>query len=77
MCKAVSLDTLTQRRVSDLISELDLLGILNSRVVSRGRYGRTKEIKLDISPVGLKAVLEEDTRIKKLVDFRIPQQRLD
>jgi cell division control protein 6 len=59
-----------------LISELDLLGILNSRVVSKGRYGRTKEIKLDISPVGLKTVLEEDTRIKKLVDFNLPQQRL-
>jgi cell division control protein 6 len=76
MCRAISLDTLTQRRVSDLISELDLLGILSSRVVSRGRYGRTKEIKLDISPVGLKTILEEDTRIKKLIDFRLPQQRL-
>ena len=77
MCRTISLDVLTQRRVSDLISELDLLGILNSRVVSRGRYGRTKEIKLDISPVGLKTVLEEDTRIKRLADFRLPQQRLD
>ena len=76
MCRVISLDTLTQRRVSDLISELDLLGILNSRVISKGRYGRTKEIKLDISPVGLRVVLEEDTRIKKLVDFNLPQQRL-
>ena len=60
MCRAMSLDILTQRRVSDLISELDLLGILNSRVVSRGRYGRTKEIKLDIPPELLKTVLEEE-----------------
>lgn len=76
MCRAVSLESLTQRRVSDLISELDLLGILSSRVVSRGRYGRTKEIRLDISPIGLKTVLEEDVRIKKLADFKLPQQRL-
>ncbi len=77
MSRAISIDTLTQRRVSDLISELDLLGILNSRVVSRGRYGRTKEIKLGLSPVGLKIVLEEDSRIKKLTEFKLPQQRLD
>ncbi len=77
MCRAISLDILTQRRVSDLISELDLLGILNSRVVSRGRYGRTKEIKVELSPVGLRTVLEEDYRIKRLADFKLPQQRLD
>ncbi|MCK5609327.1 ORC1-type DNA replication protein [Candidatus Pacearchaeota archaeon] len=66
LCIIISLDSLTQRRVSDLISELDVLGILDSRVVSRGRYGRTKEIKLDMSPVGLKAILEETKRIGKL-----------
>ena len=67
LCNVIALDSLTQRRISDLISELDDLGILNSRVVSKGRYGRTKEIKVDVSPVGLKVVLEDDKRIGKLV----------
>lgn len=40
---------LTQRRVSDLISELDMLGIVNAKVISKGRYGRTREISLSIS----------------------------
>lgn len=66
LCKNIALDRLTQRRISDLISELDLLGILSSRVVSKGRYGRTKEIKLDMSPIGLKAVLGNDGRVSKL-----------
>jgi len=48
-CKRNSLKTLTQRRVSDLISELDMFGIVNSRVISKGRYGRTREIKLNLS----------------------------
>lgn len=48
-CKRNNLKVLTQRRVSDLISELDMFGILNSRVVSKGRYGRTREIKIDLS----------------------------
>lgn len=39
------LKTLTQRRVSDLIAELDMLGVINTRVVSKGRYGRTREIR--------------------------------
>jgi cell division control protein 6 len=39
---------LTQRRVSDIISELDMLGIINSRVISKGRYGRSREISLAI-----------------------------
>lgn len=39
---------LTQRRVSDIIAELDMLGIINAKVISKGRYGRTREIKLAI-----------------------------
>ncbi|MFB6075533.1 MAG: ORC1-type DNA replication protein [Candidatus Aenigmatarchaeota archaeon] len=43
------LKTLTQRRISDLISELDLLGVINTNVVSKGRYGRTRIVELAIS----------------------------
>ncbi len=44
VCKKTGLAMLTQRRVSGLVSELDMLGIINARVVSRGRGGRTREI---------------------------------
>jgi cell division control protein 6 len=30
------------------MSELDMLGIVNAVVVSKGRYGRTKEISLSV-----------------------------
>jgi cell division control protein 6 len=46
MCKASGLKLLTQRRVTDLIGELDMLGIINARVISKGRYGRTREIRM-------------------------------
>ena len=49
ICEKQGQKPLTQRRVSDLIAELDTLGILNSQVVSRGRYGRTREITLAIN----------------------------
>jgi len=39
-------EILTQRRISDIIAEFDMLGLINARVVSKGRQGRTREIKL-------------------------------
>ena len=47
-CSVVKLKPLTQRRVSDIIAELDMLGIINAKVISKGRYGRTKEIRMAI-----------------------------
>jgi cell division control protein 6 len=49
VCRNNNLKPLTQRRVSDLISELDMFGIVNAKVISKGRYGRTREIKTDLS----------------------------
>jgi len=49
VCRENSLKALTQRRVSDLIAEMDLFGIINSKVVSKGRYGRTRVISLEVS----------------------------
>jgi len=49
ICSELGCNPLTQRRVADLISELDMLGIINARVKSFGRKGRTKEIEINIS----------------------------
>lgn len=48
VCFENGIKPLTQRRVSDLISELDLLGIINAKVISKGRYGRTRIVKLNL-----------------------------
>ncbi|MDD5699582.1 MAG: orc1/cdc6 family replication initiation protein [Candidatus Nanoarchaeia archaeon] len=48
-CVKNKLEVLTQRRVSDIIQEFDMLGIINVRVISKGRGGRMREIKLAIS----------------------------
>lgn len=49
LSKQIKNDILTQRRVSDIIAELDMLGLINTRVISKGRHGRMREIKLAIS----------------------------
>ncbi|MCK5333521.1 MAG: cell division control protein Cdc6, partial [Candidatus Aenigmarchaeota archaeon] len=48
-CKKLSLKILTQRRFSDILSEIDLLGIINARIISKGRYGRMREITSSVS----------------------------
>jgi cell division control protein 6 len=74
MCRTIGIEILTQRRVTDLISELDMMGILNATVVSKGRYGRTKEISLSVPSESTKRVLFEDYRLKPLENFRPPNQ---
>jgi len=48
-CKRSRTETLTQRRVSDIIQEFDMLGIINVKIISKGRGGRMREINLAIS----------------------------
>ena len=43
------MEFLTQRRVSDIVQEFDMLGIINVRVISKGRGGRMREIRMAIS----------------------------
>ncbi len=49
VCNKTGLRPLTQRRVSDIIAELDMLGIINAKVISKGRFGRTREIRISLS----------------------------
>jgi cell division control protein 6 len=63
LCEEIDADVLTQRRVTDLISELDMLGIVNAVVVSKGRYGRTKEISLSVPIEETEHVLLSDSRL--------------
>ena len=48
ICEKLKTEVLTQRRVSDIIAEIDMLGLINARVISKGRHGRTREIKLSV-----------------------------
>ena len=62
LCSKTGMRPLTQRRISDILAELDMLGIINAKVISKGRYGRTREISLVIPPsteLKVKQVLEE------------------
>jgi len=48
LCEKTRTEILTQRRVSDILSEFDMMGLINSSVISKGRQGRTRKITLSI-----------------------------
>ena len=74
LCKKIRTDSLTQRRVADLISELDMLGIITARVISKGRYGRTREIKMSSSSDDIINILKEDEVLKEISNYKVRGQ---
>lgn len=59
ICEHQEQRPLTQRRFSDMISFLDLYGLINARVVSKGRYGKTREITGALPQTVIKGLLDE------------------
>jgi cell division control protein 6 len=69
LCGEMGSGLLTQRRLGTLINELDSMGLVNAKVVSMGRYGRTKKIRLEISRSLIRDVFNDDTRFSRLLCY--------
>ncbi len=70
LCAELGVTPLTQRRLCTLLNELDAMGLLCAKVVSMGRYGRTKKITLELGRGIIKDVFAEDDRLGRLLEFR-------
>lgn len=61
-CTLVGQQFLTARRISGIINNLDMLGLITAKVISRGRHGRSKEINScipnNIDPIDVMAKAE-------------------
>lgn len=67
LCSRTATEPLTQRRVGDIIAEFDMLGLINATVISKGRYGRMREIKLSIQQTlipKIKTILNDSLGLK-------------
>ncbi len=49
LCKTAGKDELTQRRITQMLSEIELSGIISGRLIHQGIHGRTKKYKLTVS----------------------------
>jgi archaeal cell division control protein 6 len=66
LCPKAGLRPITQRRLSDIVAELDMLGLITAKVISKGRFGRTREISLGIPSHLLNKV---ETLLAKELEF--------
>lgn len=57
---------LTQRRVTDIIQTLEMFGILRGVILYKGRYGRQKEVFMNIPHEAVWAILLEDVMLAPL-----------
>lgn len=67
ICNKVKFNVLTQRRVSDILAEFDMLGIINAKIISKGRYGRTREVSISLDnrlQTKLKEIIEKSLQLK-------------
>ena len=67
LCKSVGKDGLTQRRITQMLSEIELSGIISGRLVHQGIHGNTKKYKLTVSPDMVKKTLQQDESLQDVV----------
>ena len=67
LCKVVGRDELTQRRITQMLSEIELSGIISGRLVHQGIHGRTKKYKLTISSEMVKKTFKDDLTLQDIV----------
>ena len=68
LAERIGVSPVTQRRVSDIISELEVLGLISARIYNRGRYGKTRVLKISVPVNLLKDVFSKDPMLRELLD---------
>jgi cell division control protein 6 len=67
LCKTLVKDELTQRRITQMLSEIELSGIISGRLIHQGIHGRTKKYKLTISSEMIKKSFKDDLSLQDIV----------
>ena len=67
LCKVVGQKELTTRRVTQMLSEVELSGIISGRIIHQGIHGRTKKFKLAISPLIIKETFKDELTFQDII----------
>lgn len=67
-CSKIEQEPLTQRRMTQIVGELDQLGLITTNIVNQGRYGRTQRIKLHIHISSVKQAIKNDPILSPFID---------
>ncbi len=67
LCKVLGKDGLTQRRITQMLSEIELSGIVSGRLVHQGIHGRTKKYKLTVSSEMIKKSFKDELSLQDII----------
>lgn len=67
LCKTVRQPELTQRRVTQMLSEIELSGIISGRIIHQGIHGNTKKYKLTITREMVKETFKDDLTFEDIL----------
>lgn len=67
MCRKIRQKELSYRRITQMLSEIEMSGIISGRLIHQGVHGNTKKFKLTISPDIVKNTLSKDDILRDLL----------
>jgi cell division control protein 6 len=67
LCARLEQEPLTQRRITQIISELDQLGLVTTNIVNLGRYGRSQRIKLVVPLMTIREAFKDDILLSSII----------
>jgi len=69
LCKLLGRDELTNRRVTQMLSDIELSGIISGRIINQGSHGSTKKFELKVEPEKAKKAFKESKDGSTLKDI--------
>jgi len=69
LCKVLGRDELTNRRVTQMLSEIELFGIISGKIITQGSHGSTKKFELKVEPEKAKKAFKESKDGSTLQDI--------
>ncbi|MFM7861959.1 MAG: Cdc6/Cdc18 family protein [Candidatus Nitrosotenuis sp.] len=67
LCKQIRQKELTQRRVTQMLSEIEMSGIISGKIVHQGIHGRTKKFTLTISTETVKETFKSEATLEDII----------
>jgi cell division control protein 6 len=67
LCKDIRQKELTQRRVTQMLSEIEMSGIITGRIVHQGTHGNTKKFRITVSPDMVKTTFKDEMLLQDIL----------
>ena len=67
LCKTIRQKELTQRRATQILSEIEMTGLISGRIVHQGMHGRTKKYNLTLHPKTVKEAFRDDLMLQDIL----------